>query len=313
MKTIVLEQMPDYFWSQIEQKGVAHYFNKNDLDSAIAIIRTQTVFDKSLIKKFPKLKMIIRAGSGFDNIDYNFAKSLGILITNTPKANVQSAFEHTISLIFAMLKQHQKGKISIVEGGWKPTLLSNWEFADVKAAVVGVGRIGSLVATFLCKLGATVVGVDPFLTSEQKRRYPFDFVSYRESLDFCNLMTFHTPLYKVTRHYFAKSSIKRLSNPIWLINCSRGGVVDETILQKALADGFLLGVGLDVFETEPSFLPQFKENPNIFLTPHTGAYTEGAKRRMCDETLHIWEDFCFADKFQRTIDERFVDDFGEFK
>lgn len=309
MKTFVMEAMPKIFWELIEKKGFSNFFNTDSFDSQIAIIRTETIFNKDLFKKFTNLKLILRAGSGFDNIDLRFAKKNKVLVGITPNANVNSAFEHTISLIFALIKHHSKGKNEILKGSWKKEIPSNWEIKDLKVCIVGVGRIGSRVATLLKNLGAKVLGVDPYLTIQQKKNIGIDFVDYETGLRFCNLISFHPPLFEGTYHYFDSDSLKKLSNPIWLVNTSRGGIVDESILPKALVTKQLLGVALDVYEVEPPKSQKYFNKNCLYLTPHTGAYSYGAKKRMCLETLSIWEKFVFEGKFEKTIDERFGKNF----
>ena len=164
MKTYVAEAMPDHFWQIIKENSWTDYFTDQPSDDIrIVIIRTNTVADADFFSQFPKLKLLIRAGTGFDNIDMQEAVKRGVQACNTPEANSISAYEHTISFIFALLKQHKIGMQNLLNENWKNGLQNNWEISDLKALIVGVGRVGTRVAQALQYFGADVKGVDPYI------------------------------------------------------------------------------------------------------------------------------------------------------
>ena len=310
MKTLVLEPMPELFWHELNRHGWAPFFysdgNLSDSQVEIIIIRTATHFDASMFERFPRLKLIIRAGSGFDNIAIAEAQKRGVAVCNTPEANAQSAYEHTLSLILALIKRHQQGKAAVINGSWKRQLPSCWEVSDLKVLVVGVGRVGSRVAKALQFLGAQVRGVDPYLSAQQWRQRDVSPIPYIEGVKWANCITFHCPLSNETFHYFGMQTLASLTQPIWLVNTSRGGVVDEEVVQDALQSGMLLGAALDVFQQEPWPRASFSGDEKLFLTPHIGAFTEKAKQRMALETLDVWQRFLKTGKVISPIEKKFA-------
>lgn len=286
--------MPDLFWEEIRKKGWNSYFTEtvNSIDEIeIIIIRTKTDFNKSLFSQFPNLKMIIRAGSGFDNIDIHEAQNRNVIVCNTPEANAFSAYEHTLSFIIALIKQHQICKEQILQNKWKADLEPNWEISDLKVMIVGVGRVGSRVAETLVHLGAQIKGCDPYLSEHTWRKKQLEETSYLDGLKWCNMITFHCPLTAETENYFKAATLKDLQNPVWLINTSRGKVIQESAISQGLVSGKILGFASDVFPQEPWKIQNFAAETNVFLTPHVGSFTERAKIRLAKETLDVWSDY----------------------
>ncbi|HHE38738.1 MAG TPA: hypothetical protein ENL20_09225 [Candidatus Cloacimonetes bacterium] len=309
MKTLILEKMPDLFWEKIVKKKWDSYFitnknfNKDNIE--ILIIRTQTVVDDKFMENYKNLKLIIRAGSGFDNIDILAAKKRNVVVCTTPEANALSAYEHTISFIFALIKNHQKSKKNILANKWKSGLSFNWEISDLKVLVVGVGRVGTKVAKTLKYLGAEVCGVDPYLSQIQWKDKYIKQVSYIDGLKWCNLLTYHCPLTRETRNYFSVHALKNITDPIWLVNTARGPIIEEKAIENGLNLGKILGFAADVFENEPWIIKNFGKNDNIFLTPHNGSYTIKAKNRLASETLKVWSGFVFERKIFSEINYDF--------
>ena len=205
-----------------------------------------------------------------------------------------------------MIKNLNNHKNAVLSGKWKKDLTLDWEIKDLNALVVGCGKIGSKIAKTLKILGAQVKGVDPYLTKEQKDKLNFDFVSYPEGLSWCNLITFHTPLTTETKHYFNSSSLKMLNKPIFLLNLSRGKVVDESILPFAIEKKKILAFAFDVFSKEPCRVKNFFLSDFAYLSPHSGAYTKNAKNRLCEETIKVWEEFVYHNNILFPVDERFI-------
>lgn len=303
--TLVLDEMPDLFWELVKQHNNEAYFTTEKLlfseEIEIIILRTKSTVTESHYKRFPNLKCVIRAGSGYDNIDVESAVEYGIHIQNTPEANVQSAFEHTIGLIFALLKNLKLHNRSVLTDKWRAGICDNLEVSDLKALIVGIGRVGSKVAKLLQQLGAEVKFVDPFVDKvlwEAKGIHP---ISYEEGLQWCNLVTYHSPLYAETVHYFSKSELALLTQPIFLINTSRGKVVDVDAVAKGIEDNKIISAGIDVMENEPWKCEGWETSDRIILTPHTGAYTVKAKERLSEETYTTWSEFNFNKKVVNPI------------
>ena len=306
MKTLVVEPMPELFWQKIDENGWRDYFvTETSDDIEIVIIRTKTQVDKSFITKFPKLKAIIRAGSGFDNIDVNEAVKRNIAVCNTPQANALSAAEHTISFVFALLKQHRIAQDNLLQGSWKNNLQNNWEISDLKVLVVGIGRVGSRVAKILQNLGAEVHGVDPFLNESVWQEKNIESISYQDGLQWCNMLSFHCPLYKDTKHYFNMDILSKFINPFWLINTARGKIVQEQAVVQGLSNKQILGYAADVFTKEPWLGNAFASYNNVYLSPHIGAHTLKAKNRLLKETLQVWKELVFHGKITNSVDLKF--------
>ncbi len=308
MKTLVLDKMPKTFWQEVNQKFPGYFTTeKNDpYNIEIILLRTKTLLFAENLLLYPNLKLIIRAGSGFDNIDVTAALKRKIAVCTTPDANAQSAFEHTISIILAMIKQLQQGKSNILSGNWKSDLESNWEIADLKVLVVGVGRIGGKVGRFLQSAGAAVRGFDPYLSDQNWAENEIVPIDYETGLSWCNLITYHCPLYKQTANYFSRKVLKMVSGKFWLVNTARGGLVDEDAVMAGLISGKILGFGTDVFRKEPPQYKEFYNRNNVFLTPHIGAYTDNAKNRLVRETIEVWRKFVFEKKVVNEIDKNFI-------
>ena len=309
MKTLVLEPMPNLFWNEVKENGWSNFFYKKHQNTPekteIIIIRTNTIFNKSFFDEFPDLKLIIRAGTGVDNIDIKEARKRDIVVCNTPEANAFSAYEHTISFVFALIKQHQKAKEAILNNSWKSQLSENLEISDLKVLIVGLGRVGTRVARTLLNLGADVLAVDPYLTPEEWEQKKVVETSYKAGLEWCNMLSFHCPLTRETQNYFSMKTLRKLQNPIWLLNTARGKIVQEHAIEMGLQKGILLGAALDVFSSEPWKIKEFAKSNNVILTPHTGSFTKKAKQRMALETLKVWSEFVFDNKIISSIDYRF--------
>ncbi|MBC8385636.1 MAG: hypothetical protein H8E57_08995 [Candidatus Cloacimonetes bacterium] len=300
METVVLEKMPDLFWHLISEHRWNNFFLENIPENypkaKIVIIRTKTIFDRSLFLNFPSLKLIIRAGSGFDNTNIEEATKREILVFNTPEANTQAAFEHTLSFIFALIKNHQYGKKAVIDGSWKDNIPMNLEISDLKILIVGVGRIGTKVATTMKMLGAAVKGVDPYLSEEVRQKKAIEFVEYENGIRWCNMLSFHCPLTIETENYFSLKTLNLFSQPIYIINTARGKILEEFAIKTGINDNKILGFAADVFPEEPWKKKKYAVNLNIYTTPHSASFTENAKNRLAYETIKVWAQYAFGAK-----------------
>lgn len=302
--TLVLDEMPALFWQIVEEKGLLEYFTKENLvfseDIEIIILRTKSLLSESHYKRFPNVKCIIRAGSGYDNIDVVKAAEYDIAVQNTPEANVQSAFEHTISLLFALIKNHKQHNHSVLENKWREGITSNLEVSDLRVLIVGLGRVGSKVAKFLTSMGAEVKFVDPFIDTEAGKSLNIQPIDYEEGLSWANIVTYHCPLYAQTKHYFDEGSLDFVDQ-LYLLNVARGGVVDIDAVSKGIKQGKILGAGIDVMEAEPWNCEGWEDNPKLIMTPHTGAYTEKAKERLAHDCFEVWNLYNFQSIIKHPI------------
>jgi D-3-phosphoglycerate dehydrogenase len=292
MKTIVLEELPEFFWQLVKEEQLESNFVASDYPNLaeirIAIIRTKVKFTHQLMDTFPNLQFIIRAGTGIDNVDLISAKKRNIRVTNTPDANAQCAFEHTLALLSAMMKNLQAAKKNILSDAWKSGLRTNFEFSELRVLVVGLGRVGWRVAFTLRLLGAKVKAVDPYLGKGFWKRYQIEETAYEEGLKWCNVLTFHCPLNKETENYFNISHLSLLNEPIFLLNTARGCIVSNSACSEGLSRNLFLGIGIDVFENEPCDIKNWFSDERVYLTPHCGSQTDPAKKRLSYELLEVW-------------------------
>jgi len=310
LKTLVMEKMPDLFYKIIQENSWDDYFfEPGEIENSrveICIIRTATQFDAVLMDCFPKLKQIIRAGTGYDNINVKEAERRGIVVCHTPEANALAAYEQTMAFIFGLIKHLNISKPAVLNRTWRKDHPSNWEISDLKVLIVGVGRVGKQVVKTLQFLGAELKGVDPYLDNSIWSELGLEAVSYAEGLGWCNMISYHCPLTSETSDYYNVSTLELLKNPVWLINAARGGVVNEVALAEGLDKGMILGAGLDVFETEPWAPVNFGGYNNVILSPHVGARTIKAKLRLASETLAVWQAYRETERIISEVDSRFL-------
>ncbi len=300
LKTLILESMPVRFHLEIESRGWQRWFHRIE-DVTLSddenrgwqaiIIRTKTRFDRSMFRMFPDLKLLIRAGTGFDNIELDAAGD--VVVCNTPDANAPAAAEHTLSFILALIKHLNLAGRNVLAEKWRDGMPYNPEISELRALLVGVGRVGGRVAKSLLALGAHVKGVDPYLTDRGRIERGIEFVGYEEGLKWCNLLSFHCPLTDETRNYFTEKQLNAIEEPIWLVNTARGPIVSWRTVEKGLQSGKILGAALDVFDPEPWIPPAIADDPRILLSPHSGARTGAARERLALETIKVWKAFAF--------------------
>ncbi len=310
MYTYVAESMPLSFWEYANEMGLRSKFildtkgMENEID--IIIIRTKTRADKSFITRFPQLKLIIRAGTGYDNVDLEAAVGNKVAVATTPEANAQSAYEQTIMFILALIKQVGVAAESLKSGYWKEMIKPNLEISDLKVLIVGLGRIGKRVNRTLQYLGAEVKGVDPYIDKSEWKINNIAEVDYNKGLEWCNLVTYHCPLTSDSYHYFDDEHLQNLKQPIYVVNCARGGIVNESVLKEGIVSGKILGAALDVLEKEPGRAQIFQDFQEVILSPHIGAHTEKAKIRLSKETWKTWYEFYENGQLLNEVDYNFA-------
>jgi D-3-phosphoglycerate dehydrogenase len=235
------------------------------------IVRSRTKVTEEMLKNADRLKVIGRAGTGVDNIDISSASAKGILVMNTPGANAIAAAEHTMALMLALARHVPQAAQSIREGRWEKKRFMGTELHEQTLGVLGLGRIGSIVADRAIGMGMEVIGHDPYITPEAAAGIGVRWVELDELLAKSDFITLHTPQTKETECIINRSTIARMRPGVRIINCARGGLIDEEALCEALQSGRIAGAALDVFSSEPP-----KNNPlvdlgNVIATPHLGA------------------------------------------
>lgn len=253
------------------------------------IIRSATTLTKELIEKATNMKLIVRAGAGVDNIDVPTATAKKIPVMNTASANSLAAAEQTIALLFGMLRSVPQAAASLKDGKWERDSFKGYEATGKTIAVLGLGNIGRLVAEKCIGLGMKVVGYDPMIKSASqvpgklaKMSEDFTLVTtVDEAVGLANIVTVHVPKNKDTANLINAERIAKLKKPAFVINCSRGGIVDEAAVIKALDGGQLQGAAFDVFEKEPPVFPTpLAQHAKIAVAPHLGASTFEAQERV---------------------------------
>jgi D-3-phosphoglycerate dehydrogenase len=257
-------------------------------DADALLVRSRTKADAELLRAGRRLKVVGRAGIGVDNVDVKTATELGILVINAPTANLLSATEHTFALLFALARNVPAADASMKSGEWDRNRFLGVELQGKTLGIIGLGRIGQQVAARAKALEMEVVAYDPFLDPEQGPRLGVELLDLDELLARADVVTLHTPLTEQTRNLLDETRLARMKPGALLVNCSRGGVVDEAALLSALDAGRLGGAALDVFEEEPpkNHLDLVR-HPRVVTTPHLGAQTAEAQERTSTETAQM--------------------------
>jgi D-3-phosphoglycerate dehydrogenase len=251
------------------------------------VVRSATKVTADLLRAGTRLKVVGRAGIGVDNVDVKTATELGILVVNAPTANLMSATEHTLALLLALARKIPAADASLRSGEWNRKAFVGTELQGKTLGVVGFGRIGQRVAERARAFGMTVVAYDPFLDSAVAYKMDIDMLSLEQLLSRAEVLTLHVPLSDDTRGLIGEAEMARMPKGALLINCARGGVVDETALLEALESGHLAGAALDVFTQEPPKDFTLMRHPQVVATPHIGAQTREAQERIATETARM--------------------------
>ncbi|GGE40563.1 D-3-phosphoglycerate dehydrogenase [Pullulanibacillus camelliae] len=256
------------------------------------IVRSQTQVDAAIIEAADHLRVIGRAGVGVDNIDLDAATKAGILVINAPDGNTISAAEHTMAMMTALSRQIPDACKSLKEGRWERKKFKGVELFKKTFGVVGFGRIGMEVAKRAKAYQMNILAYDPFLTDEKARRAGVTKATLDEIYTQADFITVHTPLTKETHHLIGAEAFNKMKADVRLINCARGGIIDELALYQAIKEGKVAGAAIDVFENEPPENHPLLTLPQVIATPHLGASTveaqEKVARAVSEEILQIF-------------------------
>jgi D-3-phosphoglycerate dehydrogenase len=247
------------------------------------IVRSSTQATAELLRAGKRLRVVGRAGIGVDNVDVPAATELGILVVNAPTANLMSATEHTFALLLSLARRVPEADASTKAGGWDRKL-TGVELQGKTLGIVGYGRIGQKVAERARAFEMQVVAYDPYLNAELAQRLGVELLALDDLLVRADVVTLHTPLTAETRNLLGRERLARMRKGALLINCGRGGVIDEEALLAALQSGHLGGAALDVFAEEPPVDRRLVQHPRVVVTPHLGAQTREAQERISIET-----------------------------
>jgi D-3-phosphoglycerate dehydrogenase len=241
------------------------------------VIRSATRVTEEILDAASKLKVVGRAGIGLDNVDIPAATKRGVVVMNTPTGNVVTAAEHAIAMMMALTRNIPQGTLSLKAGRWDKKKLQGREVFNKTLGVIGFGKIGSIVADRAKGLRMQVVVYDPFVTPEQIEKSGFESVSLDELYRRADYISIHVPKLKETTGLLNKAAFDKMKDGVMIMNCARGGIVNEDELQDAINDGKVAGAALDVFETEPPGECRLFELDRLICTPHLGASTREAQ------------------------------------
>jgi len=241
------------------------------------LVRSGTEVTARVIDAGKKLRFIGRAGAGVDNIDMDAATRRGIIVANAPEGNTLAATEHTMAMMLSLARNIPQANSSLKKKEWKRSKFMGVELNEKTLGIVGLGRIGREVAKRAAVLGMHIVGYDPFITRERATQMGVEAVSLDELFRVSDFITVHTPLIKETRHIINAKSISTMKDGVRIINCARGGIINEKDLYDAVKAGKVAGAALDVFEEEPPLNSPLLTLDQVITTPHLGASTVEAQ------------------------------------
>jgi D-3-phosphoglycerate dehydrogenase len=254
-------------------------------------IRSATKVSPKILDKAKHLKVIGRAGIGVDNVDIPAATSRGVIVMNTPFGNSITTAEHAISLMLALARQIPEADVSTRAGKWEKNKFMGVEIFGKTLGVIGCGNIGSIVTDRAIGLKMKVVAYDPFLSPERAMVLGVEKVELDDLFRRADFITLHTPLTDKTRNIIDADAIKRMRKGVRIINCARGGLVDETALYEALKAGHVAGAAFDVFIEEPATQNPLFTLPNVVCTPHLGAATTEAQENVALQIAEQMSDY----------------------
>ncbi len=244
------------------------------------LVRSGTQVTARVIDAGTKLKFIGRAGVGIDNIDVEAATRRGIIVANAPEGNTLAATEHTIAMMLSLARNIPQASASLKNGEWKRSTFMGVELNDKILGIVGLGRIGTEVAKRARALEMKCIAYDPFISKERAAKNGVELVSLEDLFRRADVITVHTPLVKETHHMINAKTIATMKDGVRLINCARGGIIDEKALADAIESGKVAGAAVDVFESEPPTDSPLLGLDQVIVTPHLGASTVEAQKNV---------------------------------
>jgi D-3-phosphoglycerate dehydrogenase len=254
-------------------------------------IRSNTKVTAEVIKAATRLKVVGRAGIGVDNIDIQAATAAGVIVMNTPFGNSITTAEHAIALMMALARELPAANASTQAGKWEKNRFMGVELTAKVLGLIGAGNIGAIVADRAKGLKMRVIAFDPYLSPERAAKLGIEKVELNDLLARADFITLHTPLTQETRGIISADAINRMKKGARLINCARGGLIDEHALKAALDSGHLAGAALDVFEEEPATANVLFGNDKVVATPHLGASTAEAQENVALQVAEQISDY----------------------
>jgi len=287
-------------------KGPELRSSLNEFDGAI--VRSGVKITAESLEGNKRLRAIVRAGVGTDNIDKNAATRLGIVVMNTPAGNTLSTAEHAFALMLGLSRSIAPAYQSLCNGKWDRKLFMGAQLADKTLGIIGMGRIGREVAVRGLAFGMRVIAFDPFLSDEAASKLNIEKANLvADLLPRVDYLTVHTPLTDETKYLVGMDQLKILKKGVRLINCARGGIYEEAALVEGLKQGIIAGVALDVFEDEPCTNSPLFGMPGVVCTPHLGASTEEAQTQVAIEGIQLLINFFKTGEIRHAVNVASLD------
>ncbi len=287
MKVLVTDNMSDVAVKLFRESNeievdVKPTMSPEELKAAIGqyhgmAIRGATKVTADVLAEAQNLKVVGRAGAGLDNVDIPAASKRGIVVMNTPGGNTVTTAEHSIAMMMSLVRNIPQANATMKEGKWEKKKFSGTEIFNKTLGIIGLGKIGSIVADRARGLGMNIVAYDPYLSEDQAKQMGIKLFSMEEVFGQADIITLHVPLTDETKGLIGEKNIAKMRNGVRIINCSRGAVVNEEELADAIESGKVAGAALDVYPVEPPGLTRLVSLDRVICTPHLGASTQEAQ------------------------------------
>jgi len=264
-------------------------------------VRSATKVTKELLDAAANLKVVGRAGIGVDNVDIKSATARGVVVMNTPHGNSITTAEHAIAMMFALARQIPEASTSTKAGKWEKNRFMGVELTGKTLGLIGCGNIGAIVADRAVGLRMKVLAYDPYLSEKRAVELGVEKAELDAVLTRADIITIHTPLTDATRNILSREAIAKTKKGVRIINCARGGLVDEAALADAIKSGHVAGAALDVFETEPATDSPLFGLENVVCTPHLGAATAEAQENVALQVAEQMSDFLLTGAVSNAI------------
>ncbi|MEL7832590.1 phosphoglycerate dehydrogenase [Fodinibius sp. Rm-B-1B1-1] len=316
-KVLLLDSVDERCEEVFAERGVEVVRNQNLSGQALydeiksydgIVVRSSTDVTSEVLKAAENLKVVGRAGVGVDNIDIDAATARGVLVMNTPDGNTISTAEHTCGMILALARNIPQSVQKVKSGGWDRKKYMGIEVHNKTLGIVGLGKIGSEVAKRMKEFGMTIKAYDPFASVEKAESLGIELLELDELLGQTDFLTVHTPLTEKTKNMISMANADKLKKGIRLINCARGGIYREEDLDSLIEEGYVSGIALDVYSSEPPTdeLYELLNHPQVITTPHLGASTEEAQEKVAEQIAHQMVDALEQKSFKGSLNGKSI-------
>lgn len=299
-KALISDNLSQKAITSLEARGISTTFapklSQTQLLATIPefdalLIRSSTQVTEKLLAATKKLKVVGRAGIGVDNVDQKACTKKGVVVMNSPFGNATTTAEHTLAMIFSLARHIPQANYSTIAGKWEKNKFIGTELTGKSLGLIGIGNIGSIVAKKALGLGLKVIAYDLYLSQEKAEQLGVKKLDWASFLKQADIISLHIPKTKDTTGIIGEAEIKKMKDGVMIINCARGGLIDEIALKKYLENGKIKGVALDVYSDEPAVKNPLFGLPNVICTPHLGASTTEAQEKVAIQIAEQVGDF----------------------